>query len=141
MTLAGRTAIVTGSCGSGIGRSTALCLARDGANIVLDYGTCRHGPDSRAAAERIVGAIGQLGARATIEEADTTDERQVGALVEVARREFGHVDILVNNAGGPFQVRDFTEIPLRDWQDVLAAELNGPFLLMKHVVFLGFPGT
>jgi len=134
MQLQGKTALITGSCGDGIGRSTALRLAREGANIVLNYGTHRRGPEMQARAKQIAAAIAELGGRALIHEADSTDEAQVVAMVAAAQRAFGGVDILVNNAGGDWHIRDYTEIPFADWQAVLAAEVNGPFLLLKHTV-------
>ncbi len=132
--LTGRTALITGSCGDGMGRSIALRLGRAGANIVLNYGTHRHGPEVRAHAEDVSQAIASFGGRALIHEADTRDEAQVIGLVEAARREFGQIDILVNNAGGDWQIQDFTAIPFAHWRSVLAAEIDGAFLLMKHTV-------
>ncbi len=129
-----RTAIVTGACGSGMGRSTALCLAREGANVVLNYGTYRRGAERRALGEKIAAAVERLGGRALVYEADTKDETQVAAMVSATRAQFGPVDILINNAGGPFRIGDFTDIPLEEWKDVLAAEIDAPYLLMKHTL-------
>jgi 3-oxoacyl-[acyl-carrier protein] reductase len=134
MELKGKTALITGSCGEGMGRSTALRLARNGANIVLNYGTHRRGARMEAAAKKIARAVEELGGHAIIQEADTADERQVRAMVRAAERKFGRVDILVNNAGGGWNVRDYTEIPLNEWKQVLADEIDGAFLLMKHSV-------
>jgi 3-oxoacyl-[acyl-carrier protein] reductase len=129
-----RTAIVTGACGSGMGRSTALCLAREGANVVLNYGTYRRGVERRGLGEEIAAAVARLGGRAIVYEADTKEERQVAAMVQAAQAEFGSVDIVVNNAGGPFRVADFTETSLEDWKDVLAAEVDAPYLLMQQTL-------
>ena len=60
MKFAGRTALVTGSCGEGMGRSTALRLAREGANIVLNYGTHRCGKEIQSHAEKIAETIREL---------------------------------------------------------------------------------
>jgi len=132
--LKGRTALITGSCGKGMGRSTALRLARDGANIVLNYGTHRAGAEVEANAKRIAEAIAKLGGRAIVQKADTTDEKQVMTMVEAACAEFGKVDILVNNAGGAWDARDYTEIDIEHFKQVLAAEIDGAFLTMKHVL-------
>ncbi len=134
MDLKGKTALITGSCGAGMGRSTALRLVREGARIVLNYGTHRHGAEVRAHADRIAEAIGKLGGQAIVQEADTRNEQQVQAIVEAACKAFGHVDILVNNAGGDWDVRDYANISLDHWKAVLSAEVDGAFLTMKHVV-------
>jgi 3-oxoacyl-[acyl-carrier protein] reductase len=129
-----KTALITGSCGEGMGRSTALRLAREGMNIVLNYGTHRRGPEVTALANRIADAVRELGGQAIVQQADTTDEGQVEAMVEAACDTFGQVDILVNNAGGGWDVRDYTDIAVEHWKSVLAAEIDGAFLTMKHVV-------
>jgi len=134
MELEGRTALITGSCGEGMGRSTALRLAREGADIVLNYGTHRCGQEVQTRADRIAEVVRRLGGRAIVQQADTTDEQQVKAMVEAACKEFGQVDILVNNAGGDWDVRDYTEISLDHWKAVLSAEIDGAFLTMKHIV-------
>ncbi len=134
MELTGKTALITGSCGEGMGRSTALRLAREGANIVLNYGTRRRDEDTKKHAEKIAEAVKELGGQAIIQPADTTDEQQVEAMIKAACEEFGSVDILVNNAGGDWNVRDYTEIPLDYWKSVLSAEIDGAFLTMKYVV-------
>ncbi|MFC1716414.1 SDR family NAD(P)-dependent oxidoreductase [Candidatus Poribacteria bacterium] len=134
MELNGRTALITGSCGEGMGRSTALRLAREGANIILNYGTHRRGEEIHGHAEKVAEAVRELGGNAIIHPADTTDEQQVKAMVDAACSEFGSVDILVNNAGGDWNTRDYTEIPLDHWKSVLSAEIDGAFLTMKYVV-------
>ena len=134
MELKGKTALITGSCGKGMGRSTALRLGREGANVVLNYGTNRAGPKAEAEARRTAEAITELGGQAIIQKADTTDEAQVKAMVAAACAEFGQVDILVNNAGGEWDAKDYTEIEIDRFRKVLAAEIDGAFLMMKHVV-------
>jgi 3-oxoacyl-[acyl-carrier protein] reductase len=134
MTLKGKTALITGSCGDGMGRCTALRLAAEGANIVLNYGTFRRGDDIRARGERVAAAVDELGGKALVQIADTTQEAEVKAMVEAAHNEFGAVDILVNNAGGPFNMRDYTDVPIDEWRTTLRAEIDGPFLMMKHLV-------
>jgi NAD(P)-dependent dehydrogenase (short-subunit alcohol dehydrogenase family) len=133
MELEGRTALISGSCGEGMGRSTALRLAREGASIILNYGTHRRGKEVEANASRIAESISILGGRAIVQQADTTDEKQVKAMIAAAVREFGGVDILVNNAGGDWAVCDYTDISFAHWKAVLSAEIDSAFLMMKHV--------
>lgn len=134
MELKGRIALITGSCGEGMGRSTALRLAREGANIILNYGTHRHGQEVQVNANKIAEAISRLGSRAIVQQADTTNEQQVKAMIAAAVREFGHVDILVNNTGGDWTICDYTDINFEHWKAVLSAEIDSAFLMMKHVV-------
>ena len=134
MELTGKTALITGSCGEGMGRSTALCLAREGANIILNYGTHRQGEKVHAEAKRIAEVIKDLGSRVIIQRANTRDEKQVKTMVDAAFKAFGSVDILINNAGGGWEISDYTDISIEHWRDVLSAEIDGAFLTMKCVV-------
>jgi NAD(P)-dependent dehydrogenase (short-subunit alcohol dehydrogenase family) len=91
MELEGQVAIVTGA-GRGIGRATALELARMGADIVV-------AELDRANAERTAGEVRELGRRALAVVTDVTSRKDLAAMVEQALTAFGRVDILVNNAG------------------------------------------
>lgn len=91
--LSGRTAVVTGA-GKGIGRASALALAREGAHVVLASRT-KSDLDSLAAE---IDAL-NTGAKALPVPTDVSDEAAVDALAKAAFDTFGQVDILVNNAG------------------------------------------
>lgn len=127
----GRTAIVTGSTGEGMGRQIAWTLAREGANVVLNYGTYRRGED---AAAKAVKECNTLGGRAIAVRADTRKEADVVKLVKAAEKEFGDVHIAVANAGGDLIERDLEATSLADWKKVVDAELDGAFLLAREVV-------
>src|SRR5262250_3361945 len=91
MELEGQVAIVTGA-GRGIGRATALELARMGAAIVvaeLDKGN----------ADRTAGEVRALGRAGLAIATDVTSRTSLAAMVERSLAELGHIDILVNNAG------------------------------------------
>jgi NAD(P)-dependent dehydrogenase (short-subunit alcohol dehydrogenase family) len=100
VSLAGRTAIVTGA-GRGIGRATALELARMGASVVVnDLGTTVEGTGRDAAvAAAVVTEIESAGGRAMASAASVTDFAGVERMVAEAVDHFGSVDVLVNNAG------------------------------------------
>jgi NAD(P)-dependent dehydrogenase (short-subunit alcohol dehydrogenase family) len=134
MGLSGRVALVTGSTGDGMGRSIALSLAHDGADVVLNYGTNRRGNQAESAARQVAEAVRAVGVRAIAVMADTRDEVQVSEMLERTMVELGAIDILVNNAGGAWEPKDYTTIPADYWRHVLEAEVDGAFLLMKHVV-------
>jgi NAD(P)-dependent dehydrogenase (short-subunit alcohol dehydrogenase family) len=91
MELEGQVAIVTGA-GRGIGRATALELARMGADIVV-------AELEGANAERTAGEVRELGRRALAVVTDVTSRKDLAAMVEQALAAFGRIDILVNNAG------------------------------------------
>ncbi len=129
-TLGGRVALVTGSTGQGMGRSIALTLAREGADVVLNTGTNRR--TSASSNRRLLGAIQSLGARAILIEAKTHERRAVRTMFARARRELGPVDILVNNAGGRWDpVKDLTKVDDPFWRDVLRAEIDGMFTTIQ----------
>jgi len=89
-----KVAIVTGAAGSGMGRSIALTLAREGANTVVNYRT------SERSARAIVGHIERRGGRAIAVQADVFEPEGCKKLVEAAVEAFGRVDICVVGPGG-----------------------------------------
>jgi NAD(P)-dependent dehydrogenase (short-subunit alcohol dehydrogenase family) len=91
MELQGQVAIVTGA-GRGIGRATALELARMGADIVV-------AELDRSNAEDTASELRGLGRRALVVQTDVTSRDDLRAMVEQTRAEFGRIDALVNNAG------------------------------------------
>ncbi len=123
-------ALVTGSTGQGMGRSTALTLARDGADVVLNYGTNR--ATKEAENRKLVEAVRSFDVRALVVPADTTKGAEVRALFTRAKEELGPIDILVNNAGGRWTMtRDLTRVDDEYWQSVLRAEIDGMFHTIK----------
>src|SRR6516162_9553425 len=67
--------------------------------------------------------------------ADVSDEKSVKALVAATIERFGKIDVLVNNAAlyAPLQETKCTEIDAELWDKVMAVNLRGPFLMVKHV--------
>lgn len=120
--LSGKTAIITGAS-RGVGRAIAQALAREGMGVAL---VARSWPEL----EQVAAEIQAAGGRAVVAAADVSDEQQVVAAVETAVSAFGRLDVLVNNAGvgiyGP--VEQYT---LADWQQTLAVNLTGPFLMSR----------
>ncbi len=113
-----------------MGRSIALTLARDGADVVLNTGTNRR--TASASNRRLLSALKSLGSHAILVEAKTHDRRAVRAMFARARRELGPVDILVNNAGGRWDPRkDITAVDDAFWRDVLRAEIDGMFTTIR----------
>ncbi len=88
----GKVALVTGSS-RGIGRACAVELARQGANVAVNYRADQH------QAEKTVKEIESLDRVYGPIQADTSSSSQVALMVEAVERDFGGIDILVNNAG------------------------------------------
>ncbi|NGP09463.1 SDR family NAD(P)-dependent oxidoreductase [Rhodococcus sp. 14C212] len=123
----GRTAVVTGA-GGGMGRSIALELAAEGANVaVVDI--------DKAAAEAVAAEIGAKGSRATAHAVDVSDLDAVWGLADEVYAEFGSVEILVNNAGvtlRPF--RASWDTSYEDYEWVMKVNFWG--VLNGHHVFV-----
>src|SRR5579864_7220504 len=121
MQLQHKVAIVTGAA-TGIGRATAIQMAREGAAVTIDYVKGQQGK-----ADEVVAQIEHDGGKALAVEVDVTKEEQVRNLVEQTARTFGRLDIVVNNAGVE-QEHPFLEMPLEVWNWVIAVDLTGPWL-------------
>ena len=138
MELKGRTALITGSTSSGIGRSKAFRLASEGANIILNYGTYHRTDnalkDAEENADKVANVVERLGGKALILPAYTRDPDQVKAMVDAGIEKFGAIEILVNNAGGEWLIQDITEIKPDHWRSVLQAEIDGAFYCIKYVL-------
>ena len=122
--LRGRRALVTGA-NSGIGRTIALRLAREGAAIAINF------VKNPAEADEMVQEIVAQGGRAIAVQADISNEQQVDAMFERARAEFGGIDALVNNAGFETQ-HPILEMPADAWRKVLDVDLTGAFLCAQR---------
>ena len=130
--LRGRAALVTGAGGSGMGRSTALTLARDGAKVALNYGTYRKGS---AGAKQTARAIAkEFGSEALILPGDTTKAAVCKSLVAKTRAAFGSLDIVVNNAGSPWEFLPIERVKDSEWEKSMAAEINAAWYLTKYAL-------
>jgi NAD(P)-dependent dehydrogenase (short-subunit alcohol dehydrogenase family) len=118
--LAGKVALVTGA-GKRIGRSVALRLASEGADVVVNY------RKSKPEAEEVVAQIAAAGGRAVALQADVGKRNDVTALFAAVEREFGRLNILVNNAGMFFPAK-FEELTEEQWDRILNANLKSQFL-------------
>ena len=120
----GQAALVTGA-GSGIGRATALALAREGARVMVSEIDAARGQET-------VTAIETAGGQAVFVPLDVTDEAAWERAFAAAADAFGAVSVLVNNAGvlpEPIPLEDTT---LASWRRVTTVNLDGVFLGIKH---------
>ncbi|MFP5109128.1 3-oxoacyl-[acyl-carrier-protein] reductase [Neobacillus sp. C211] len=125
MNLEGKTALVTGAS-RGIGREIALELARQGANVAVNFS------GSEAKANEVVDEIKALGREAFAVKCDVSNSGEVAEMVKGTIDRFGKLDILVNNAG---ITRDNLLMRMKEeeWDDVININLKGVFLCTKAV--------
>jgi NAD(P)-dependent dehydrogenase (short-subunit alcohol dehydrogenase family) len=118
--LGGKVALVTGAA-KRIGRSVALRLASEGADVIVNY------RGSKAEADGVVAEIADMGRRAIAVQADVAKRADVTALFAAVEKEFGKLDILVNNAGMFFSAK-FEELTEEQWDTILDTNLKSQFL-------------
>ncbi len=123
--LEGKTALVTGAS-QGIGRAIAIRLAEQGASLIL-------AARNQSRLESVAAEIASAGGRSLVQVLDMGDEASIKAAAKAALAEVGSVDILVNNAG---ITRDGLLMRMKraDWDDVLATNLTGTFLLTQALL-------
>ncbi|HMH91305.1 MAG TPA: 3-oxoacyl-ACP reductase family protein [Streptosporangiaceae bacterium] len=124
--LAGQVALVTGAA-SGIGAGISVAFASEGADVIL---VDRAEP---AAAAGVLAAVRGHEREALYVQADVSDEDSVRAMAQTALARFGRVDILVNNAG-IFTQSLLEDMPVADWDRVLAVNLRGTFLCSRVLI-------
>jgi len=125
MRLSGKVALVTGAQ-QGIGRAIAVALARDGADVGVNF------LDEPSAAERVADEIRSLGRRSLAVQADVAQAASVEAMVAAVVDALGPPEVLVNNAG-VFPRASFLELQEREWDHVLGVNLKGSFLCAQAV--------
>ncbi|HEX9964961.1 MAG TPA: SDR family oxidoreductase [Allosphingosinicella sp.] len=120
----GKVAFVTGA-GTGIGRTTALAFAREGASVAV----AGHNPED---IEETAQLIEKQGGRAVSILCDVTRSEDVKAAVERTLETFGRLDFAFNNAGVEQPVKPIDEVGEDEWDRLLDVNLRGVFLCMKH---------
>src|SRR4051794_27416802 len=119
-----KTAIVTGS-DSGIGRATAVALARAGLDVGITWHT-----DS-AGAEETADEVRSLGRTAHVARLDVTDLPGCADVVDELAGALGGLDVFVNNAGTGEQVK-FLDLDYERWRTTLATDLDGAFVCIQR---------
>ncbi|MGN6814916.1 MAG: SDR family oxidoreductase [Solirubrobacterales bacterium] len=123
---AGEVALITGAAG-GIGRATALAFAREGAAVAL-------ADLSEDRAQEVADSVAQAGGQAMAMGCDVTRSEDVQAALRKTVETFGRLDIAFNNAGIEQPVKPTVEVGEEEWDRLLAANLTGVFLCMKHEI-------
>ena len=123
--LEGQTAIVTGAS-RGIGKSIAIFLAKEGAEVIINYSS------SLENANKVVSEINSFGGKAYPLQADISNENSVNELIKTVLEKNNKIDVLVNNAG---ITKDGLLMRMKtdDWQKVLDLNLSGVFYCTRAV--------
>lgn len=123
--MTGKVVIVTGGS-SGIGRATAIALAREGAKVVIAARRAHEG-------EAVVRQIVEAGGEAIFVQTDVTQAKEVQALVDYTLEHYGYLDCAFNNAGSGQGVRliDLTEA---EWEQEIAVNLKSVWLCLKYQI-------
>ncbi|MCB1397528.1 MAG: SDR family oxidoreductase [Rhodobacter sp.] len=123
--LTGKTALVTGAAG-GIGRATALLMARRGAALVV--------ADVKSDVHRTAAMIREAGGRAESVETDVATDAGVATIVQTALDRFGTIDILFANAGVTGGLLPRLDTTTEDFAEVLRINLLGPWIAIRSVL-------
>ena len=121
-----KVALITGA-GSGIGKASALALARDGFDVVL-------GGRRKEPLDAVAGQVKGLGRQALAVPTDVTDPASVKALFAKAKETFGRLDLLFNNAGVGAPAIPLEDLPFEKWKAVIDTILTGSFLCTQEAI-------
>lgn len=125
--LQGRVALVTGG-GVGIGRATALQLARCGAKVGV------HFHRSASEANETLAAIHAVGGEGVLLPGDLSDESAANEVVDRCVAQWGRLDILVNNAGAPLERSSIEDCPTSLWRQAFDVNLNSAFFVSRRAI-------
>jgi 3-oxoacyl-[acyl-carrier protein] reductase len=119
-------ALVTGAA-TGIGRSAAIALARNGYDVVINYSR------SEDAAKFTAREAEAAGAKTLLYQADVSDDAAVRTMLAALEKDFGRLDVLINNAGTTVDIepRNFEEMTVEAWNRVFSVNVLGLFLVTR----------
>ena len=117
--------LVTGSS-RGIGRSTAIAFAKEGANVIINYKS--NDIDASIAYD----VVSSYGNKCLCIKADVSNEKAVIGMLDTIIKEYGKIDILVNNAGIALDA-EFEDKTTSIWKKTLSTNVLGPFLTSKYI--------
>lgn len=121
-----KTILITGAS-KGIGKDMAISFAKEGNNVILNYNS------SENEAKTIQKQLREEGLNIEIYKADIRNREQVNQMVQFAIDKFKTIDVLINNAGIS-QIKLFTDITQKDWNNMLETNLTGAFNVTQEVL-------
>ncbi len=125
--LNGIKAVITGAA-TGIGRATAVVMAREGADVIVNY------RESESEALKTVEIARSYGVKAYAIKADVTQFEDVRRLAEESKRLLGGVNALINNAGGLFARKSVEESDIKYWESLIRLNLTSAYIVTKEFI-------
>jgi len=127
MELKDKVVLITGSS-SGIGKTTAIRFASEGAKVIVNY------RENKAGGEETIKEIEKLGAENLLVQADVSKPQEVERMFEEIIKKFGTVDILINNAAIPNDVVPYLEAEYDDIVSLINTDLVAPMIVSQHAI-------
>jgi 3-oxoacyl-[acyl-carrier protein] reductase len=127
LSLKDKIAVVTGGS-RGIGKGICYALAREGAHIIFSYAS------NHAAADETASQIRSLNVRCLAVCADAGKENDVLHMMNIVEKQFGKINVLVNNAGTIGKSSAVQDMPVEEWDHLIAVDLRGVFLSSKYFI-------
>lgn len=134
--LDGARALITGG-DSGIGRAIAIAYAREGADVVINYGYTVEDEDAAETARWVE----REGRKAVLSKGDIRDEDYCNELIELCVQQLGGIDILINNAAYQMAHKTLEELTAEEWDRTFETNIRSMFYLCKAAVPLMPPGS
>lgn len=129
MDIKGKVVLITGSS-SGIGQTTAIRFAKEGAKVVVNY------RENKDGAEETVKKIHELGGEAIYVQADISKDEDVLRMIEISVKEYSTIDILINNAAIPNDQVPYFEATTDDIKNLVNTDLIAPMVVTQQVLKL-----
>ena len=123
----GKVALITGAS-RGIGRAIAIELAKNGANIAINYNS------SLKSAKETQKLVNKTGVKSEIIKADVSKEKSIKLLIKQTEKKLGPIDLLVTNAGIALLSKDPLKLDYKIWKKTMATNVDGTLLPIKEVL-------
>jgi len=123
----GRVALITGAS-RGIGRAVAIELAKNGANIAINYNS------NLKAAKETQKLVNNTGVKSEIIKADVSKEKSIKSLIKQTEKKLGSIDLLITNAGIALLSKNPLELDYNVWKKTMTTNVDGTLLPIKEVL-------
>ena len=123
----GKVALITGAS-RGIGRAIAIELAKNGANIAINYNS------NFKSAKETQKLVNKTGVKSEIIKADVSKEKSIKLLIKQTEKKLGPIDLLVTNAGIALLSKDPLKLDYKIWKKTMATNVDGTLLPIKEVI-------